>query len=220
MRRRGRNLLLSPVDWALMESWEKRGVPLRIILTTIDEVFDKAGTDPDKAASIRSLSYCRDAVEARYRSWREGRVGAESTKAGAGTAANEPPEAPGGGDVSLREGGHIEAAIRRLESLSPSLAGAAADAASRAVGILNESVEAGDSSAEEVLDRIDGLIDDDLFNAVDPGTLDGALAQAGQEAGGKPAAMDENEYRRAVELLFRKKLRDESGIPRLSLFHL
>lgn len=215
VRRRGRNLLLSPVDWALMESWEKRGVPLRIILTTIDEVFDKAGADPGRAASIRSLSYCRDAVEARFRSWKDGRVGAEMPEGRVEAAAPDRLE----GALS-EDSDHLAAAVRRLESLAPALSSEASDAATKAVGILNNAIGSGDTSPEDVLDRVDRLIDDELFNAVDPEALNSALAKAGDEAGGKPAAMDESEYRRAAELLFRKKLRDESGIPRLSFFHL
>ncbi len=38
IRRRGRNLLLSPLDWALIETWQERGVPLPVILRGISKV--------------------------------------------------------------------------------------------------------------------------------------------------------------------------------------
>ena len=36
IRRRGKNLLLSPLDWALIESWQEREVPLSVVLRGID----------------------------------------------------------------------------------------------------------------------------------------------------------------------------------------
>ena len=32
VRRRGKHLMLSPMDWALIESWKERGVPLHVAL--------------------------------------------------------------------------------------------------------------------------------------------------------------------------------------------
>ena len=40
-RRRGTLLLLSPLDWALMETWKDAGIPLEAVLRGIDATFDK-----------------------------------------------------------------------------------------------------------------------------------------------------------------------------------
>ena len=40
-RRRGSLLLLSTLDWALIETWREAGVPLEVALRGIDEAFDK-----------------------------------------------------------------------------------------------------------------------------------------------------------------------------------
>ncbi|MEK7723812.1 MAG: hypothetical protein AAB336_05655, partial [Acidobacteriota bacterium] len=40
IRRRGKNLFLSPLDWALMETWQEREVPIHIVLRAIEKVFD------------------------------------------------------------------------------------------------------------------------------------------------------------------------------------
>jgi hypothetical protein len=39
VRRRGKHLLLSPIDWAMIEGWQERGVPLHIVLRGIESVF-------------------------------------------------------------------------------------------------------------------------------------------------------------------------------------
>ena len=40
-RRRGSLLLLSTLDWALIETWREAGIPLEVVLRGIDEAFDK-----------------------------------------------------------------------------------------------------------------------------------------------------------------------------------
>jgi hypothetical protein len=38
VRRRGKQLLISPMDWALVESWKNAGIPLHIVLRAINEL--------------------------------------------------------------------------------------------------------------------------------------------------------------------------------------
>lgn len=71
IRRRGRNLFLSPKDWALMDSWQKQGIPLHIVIRSIEAVFDK------KSGAVTSLAYCAPAIEADYKSWLTSQVGSE-----------------------------------------------------------------------------------------------------------------------------------------------
>ena len=75
IRRRGRNLLLSPLDWALIETWQERGIPLHIILRGIENVFDAHDKNPNKRRTIKSLSYCKEEIEAQYAEWLEMQVG-------------------------------------------------------------------------------------------------------------------------------------------------
>lgn len=72
IRRRGRNLFLSPKDWALMDGWQKQGIPLHIVIRSIEAVFDK------KPGAVASLAYCAPAVEADYKNWLSGQVGART----------------------------------------------------------------------------------------------------------------------------------------------
>src|SRR6058998_109205 len=74
VRRRGKHLMLSPIDWALMESWKERGVPLHVALRGIEHAFDSHEAKKHKR-SVKTLLYCEEEVEAQYAEWLESRVG-------------------------------------------------------------------------------------------------------------------------------------------------
>ena len=62
-KKRGSHLLVSPLDWAIMETWQKAGVPLEAVLKGIDSAFDSYGRSRRGAGKpLKSLAYCTDAV--------------------------------------------------------------------------------------------------------------------------------------------------------------
>jgi hypothetical protein len=62
-RARGTSLfLLSPLDWALVESWKNSGVPLEAVLRGIDTAFEKWRSRKVKAQMVNSLAFCAQAV--------------------------------------------------------------------------------------------------------------------------------------------------------------
>lgn len=62
-RARGTSLfLLSPLDWALIESWKNAGIPLESVLKGIDAAFEKWRAGKSKRRLINSLAYCAQAV--------------------------------------------------------------------------------------------------------------------------------------------------------------
>ena len=75
IRRRGRNLLLSPLDWALIENWQEREIPLHIILRAIETVFDGVEKQPNRKRTVKSLSYCKEEIEAQFAEWSEMQTG-------------------------------------------------------------------------------------------------------------------------------------------------
>jgi len=54
--------LLSPLDWALIESWKNAGVPLEAVLRGIDAAFEKWRTRKVKTQMVNSLAFCAQAV--------------------------------------------------------------------------------------------------------------------------------------------------------------
>src|SRR5579872_5209974 len=62
-RARGTSLfLLSPLDWALLESWKNSGVPLEAVLRGIDVAFEKWRGRKVKTQMVNSLTFCAQAV--------------------------------------------------------------------------------------------------------------------------------------------------------------
>src|SRR3984957_11325361 len=75
-RRRGGILLLSTLDWALIETWKSAGVPLEAVLRGVDDAFDKYDQRPSKSKKVNSLAYCSQAVLAAAEDMKEAAVGA------------------------------------------------------------------------------------------------------------------------------------------------
>ncbi|HEX3878874.1 MAG TPA: hypothetical protein VHW24_17930 [Bryobacteraceae bacterium] len=62
-RSRGTSLfLLSPLDWALIETWKNAEVPLEAVLRGIDVAFEKWRSRRVKTQSVNSLAFCAQAV--------------------------------------------------------------------------------------------------------------------------------------------------------------
>jgi hypothetical protein len=217
VRRRGRHLLLSPVDWALIEGWEKEGIPLKIILATIDDVFDQVEADPKRTGSVRTLSYCKDAVESRYRSWLESQVGGVSKK-GSDEETNGKASEP---VATQSERIELSAAADRLARFASEAEGNFREALTNAAERLRElSKAAGDEEIEKELERLDEAIDSAILESKGESELKSVKEKVASEIGARRAAMDEETYLRNEELLVRKHLREASGIPRLGLFYL
>src|SRR5919199_4158028 len=85
IRRRGKHLLVSPLDWSLMESWKTMGVPLHVVLRGIERSFDSYESKPRKR-TVKTLFYCQEEVEAQFAEWVESQTGA---RAPAGEAATD-----------------------------------------------------------------------------------------------------------------------------------
>ena len=62
-RARGTGLfLLSPLDWALIDTWKNAGVPLDAVLRGIDSAFEKWRGRKVKTRMVNSLAFCAQAV--------------------------------------------------------------------------------------------------------------------------------------------------------------
>src|SRR5579862_9863114 len=62
-QKRGAHLLVSPLDWAIVETWQKAGIPLGTVLRGIDTAFESYQRSRRSAGRpLKSLAYCVDAV--------------------------------------------------------------------------------------------------------------------------------------------------------------
>jgi hypothetical protein len=90
-RRRGSILLLSTVDWALIETWREAGIPLAAVLRGIDAAFDKHDAKQSKRSQrkVNGLAWCAQAVMMAAEEMREVSVGMAQQPATGEPAASE-----------------------------------------------------------------------------------------------------------------------------------
>ncbi len=77
-KKRGAHLLVSPLDWAIMETWQKAGVPLDAAIKGIDAAFESYQQSRRGAGkTLKSLAYCTDAVLEAAQEQQEAAAGAQ-----------------------------------------------------------------------------------------------------------------------------------------------
>ena len=76
-RRRGTGLILSTLDWALIETWQEAGIPLDAVLRGIDAAFDKYEQRQKRARMrrVNGLAWCAQAVMEAAEELREASAG-------------------------------------------------------------------------------------------------------------------------------------------------
>ena len=79
-RRRGTILMLSTLDWALIETWKDAGIPLEAVLRGIDAAFERYEKRPTRR-KVNSLAYCSQEVLAAAEEMKEAAVGAAKPEA-------------------------------------------------------------------------------------------------------------------------------------------
>ncbi|MDQ3916972.1 MAG: hypothetical protein M3348_00590 [Acidobacteriota bacterium] len=245
VRRRGKHLLVSPLDWSLMESWKAAGVPLHVVLRGIERAFDSYEVRP-RNRSVKSLFYCQEEVEAQFAEWLESRRGAateEGDAAGGAGAAGEGGAGGGDGSVEAEESrglpfpraviaAHLsesrEALARALDARRRSegfdaLCEALARAAARLEELASDFGRAARPDAEMLeasLSDLEALLDRALRASLPPEVLAGKRAEAEEQLRKYRGRMERATYEQTLDNLLAKALREEAGVPRLSLFYL
>jgi len=221
IRRRGKHLLLSPMDWALIENWKERGVPLHVALRGIEHAFDSHEARKRKR-SVKTLLYCQEEVEAQYAEWLDSRVGSPED--------SEPAEEQSAfsRDVVLA---HLTRSREIFANLHQSRGQMKPDelyeALGRAEGLLSE-IESDYASSpqpdarklEESLTGIERLLDDAIRLAISQSELEAAQTEVHAQLKPYKSHMDKAAFEQTRDNLLRKRLRENAGIPRLSLFFL
>ena len=218
-RRRGTTLLLSTLDWALIETWKNAGVPQEAVLRGIDEAFDKYDRKPTKTKKVNSLAFCSQAVLAAAEDMKEAAVGA---------AAPEKTADPG------FDAAHIAAFLRenaeRLEKAKlPERPGFATKSlAQEAAAALREMANSIEQSSKlpklEDLERRLTVLEEKLFAVLMAATEDDELVAVRAQADRDLAPYRRNMTAEQIEQLYkqyvRKRLLERGGVPRLSLFYM
>jgi len=218
--RRGTTLLLSTLDWALIETWKDAGVPLEAVLRGIDAAFDKYDQRPSKSKKVNSLAYCSQAVLAAAEDMKEAAVGADADSRSAKQSGFEVAE------IATFLRGNAEKIEKA--TLPERLGFATRSLAREQAGSLREMAEAIETSGKlprlEDLERRLTVLEEKLFAVLMAATPDDDLVRVRAEADRDLAPYRRNMTAAQIEQLHkqyvRKRLLERCGVPRLSLFYM
>ena len=219
-KKRGSHLLVSPLDWAIMETWQKAGVPLEAVFKGIDSAFESYGRSRRGAGKpLKSLAYCTDAVLEAAEQAQEASAG----KAGSRTA--EQPEPFSREDLRKylsRNSAMIHAAVSS-HAADPALAQILEDSA-RGLETCLTLLDSPAALDLEDLERRLTLLDDRIHAGLLLHCSEELLLRLRREMDSALAA-----YRRKMKAaqlaliekqFLQKRLLEEFRLPRLSLFYL
>ena len=224
-RRRGSLLLLSTLDWALIETWRDSGIPLEAVLRGIDAAFDKYETRQKRARMrrINGLAWCAQAVMEAADELREAAVGTAGP-------ATEPRES---GFERERVAAHLEAAAAALDAanVAPEACAATAKrlrelaAELHAAGLANASSKnSGAVNDLESLERTLIVLEEKLFGTLRTAAPEDLLVKLDEHADRELAPyrsrMGAVQLRQVKHQFVQKQLLVHYNLPRLSLFYM
>ena len=217
-RGRGTILMLSTLDWALIETWKDAGIPLEAVLRGIDATFEKYNARPAKSRRVNGLAYCSQEVLAAAEDMKEASVGtSKETKAEKGFDSAEIAEflrrsATGLESAKLpsRPGISPEALAREI---SAALRETATEIETKSPPLRLEDVERKLTVLEEKLFAV-------LLAAVPDDEVVTVRAQADRDLAPYRGKMPLAQIEQLQKQYAHKKLLEKYGLPRLSLFYM
>jgi hypothetical protein len=224
-QRRGSLLLLSTLDWTLIETWRDAGVPLEAALRGIDAAFDKYEARQKRARMrrINGLAWCAQAVMAAAEELREAAAGTAPTAATSDETGFEHD----------RVAAHLDAAASALQAavVAPEVCAATAirlrELAAEVRGDSPQSADPGASKPHldmESLERTLTVFEEKLFAAMTaaaPEELLVALKEhAARELAPYRSRMGAVQLRQVERQFVQKQLLAHYNLPRLSLFYM
>jgi hypothetical protein len=219
-QRRGSLLMLSTLDWALIETWREADVPLEAVLRGIDNAFDKHDAKVLRFSArmrrVNGLAWCAQSVMEAVEQAMEASIGAATA------AGMEPMES---GFETERVSRYLErnAGVIEVARLNPPADAMAIEISGRlralAVGLRAEPVQ----SLEE-LDRTLTVLEEKMFAALLTSATEEELValreQAARELAPYRGKMQAVQIKQVQQQFLQKKMLETRKLPRLSLFYL
>jgi len=233
-RRRGSILMLSTLDWALIETWREAGVPLEAVLRGIDDAFDKhdakLATSKTRVRRVNGLAWCAQAVMQATEEMQEAATG----------MAKEQREPQESGFEAERVARFLEQNAAAIETASTRAADAGAPFIAASGDERAATDEWGTTTAHRLrelaaamrsnpipldeLDRTLTVLEEKLFAALLSATSEDELvalrAQADRELAPYRARMQAVQIRQVQQQFLQKRLLASRNLPRLSLFYM
>jgi hypothetical protein len=214
-RRRGTVLLLSTLDWALIETWRDAGIPLEAVLRGIDAAFDRYESRPHRTARrINGLAWCAQAVMTAAEEMQEASVG----------AANPQMAAVRPGLEWQRIATHLTTAAGQLRAAPLTGLGAqnASETADRLTALCATPSESTPNleELERTLTVLEERLLSTLLATVPEDELTAIRRESEQEIAPYRRRMQALQIRQIEQQFLHKRLFEKYALPRLSLFYM
>jgi len=219
-QRRGSLLLLSTLDWALIETWREAGIPLEAVLRGIDAAFDKHDAQALRAKhrvrKVNGLAWCAPAVMESVEQMKEAAIGAAPAAA-----------------MTIESGFEAERVALFLEKNAAVVM--AAELAVPADGVASETARrlremaaglraAEDTASLEGMDHTLSVLEERMFAALLTATAEQELValreQAARELAPYRGKMQATQIKQVQQQFLQKRLLEKWKLPRLSLFYM
>jgi hypothetical protein len=228
-QRRGSLLMLSTLDWALIETWREAGVPLEAVLRGIDAAFDNYDKQRSRLGNrrqrkVNGLAWCHQAVMD---------VVAQSKEAAIGAAPTQPTELRDSGFETVRVARYLQQNADLLTQAIANLPSPANTAAAESAARLRELATALLSPTDnlqsatgnlEDLDRTLTILEEKLFaallTAIHEEQLVALRDQATRELTPYRGKMHAVQIKQVQQQFLQKRLLETHSLPRLSLFYM
>jgi hypothetical protein len=219
-QRRGSLLMLSTLDWALIETWREGGLPLETVLRGIDNAFDrhdaKALRSSHRTRKVNGLAWCAQSVM---------EAAEQAMEASIGVAPTVGKEAPESGFEAEKVARYLEsnASVIEAATLNPPADATSIEIVGRlralATGLRAEPVQ----SLEE-LDRTLCVLEEKMFASLLTSAREDELValreQAARELAPYRGKMQAVQIKQVQQQFLQKRVLEMSKLPRLSLFYM
>ena len=206
---RGRHLLVSPLDWCLIELWKDSGIPLHVALRGIDRSFTSATSQNKK--DPKSLSYCHPGVMESFQEYTSSQIGASDEQ-----------------ELDATKGTFTRQDVEKfLRLIKQSMAGKSGDGFKRASRLIEDLIievrQPQHPNFEQVdrsLSAIAEIISNDLIRGMEKSELKTLRSEARRELKTYRKHLSKESYQKLFESYIQNHVRREHALPSFSLFDL
>ncbi len=222
-KKRGAHLLVSPLDWAIVETWQKAGIPLPAVLKGIDRAFESWAHSKRAAGGrqLKSLAYCVDAVFDAAEDAREAQAGA-----GPETGRTQNKEAFSRDELQkyfARNAARLRASAKKFREQKPMLTARLEETAARLDDVAASISAPGSLDLEDIERRLT-VLEEKLSAALSADADDEAILSIRREMDRSLAPyrrkMSAAQLAQLERQYVQKRLFESMDVPRLSLFYL
>ncbi len=231
VRRRGKHMFVSPMDWSLIAAWRESGVPLHVALRGIDIAMDTWHSKTKRISDkLSTLFYCHDAVMAEHARHMEAHLGEnrdQATTQGDGSTSQDSGDA--GNDVdknALLE--FLKARISEIEAIrAKHYVGRDASELERALSRISEILKTAEEEAKPVLEELDRDLEilgtvlvAELKSRIPAEEIDAWEREARKELKVYKKRLDKDMYKKIQDNFIRGKIHRFFNLGDFSLFGL